>query len=405
MRAKILPRLLYIKKSHRYEISINNNRKKLQNYSTQKNRSIKLVDTKNRSIIQKKRRKWIGYTNNLFCENRKKMINDIINNINNSNASHVISHVQSLVSMSEQAGSSTSSNGTSFEEWIRANGGDDEFVKLLLDNGFTSKLSLGNVDLESADAKSFIGLLSFGHKCLLRGLVKMASTVSGTCSPYDAGAYKAASLAMNGKSSSFKERIGKLFHYGGPKKEDASEDFLPTPLFSKKPIAKTGVKRKGGESTCKLGKGGPMKKKIKQVKLKVVGLPNTVIKRTPTGSICEDMTQHVWLNLGAPDTEVEQAITTAFGWRNRKIVFMYAQGKNLRVANLADVENSESWDLDTVRALMGSGSLYVAKGTLITAEETTESGISDEEIMLDNSKSRYNVSLIMLIIFKLLSYF
>ena len=36
--------------------------KKLQNYSTQKNRSIKLVNAKNRSIIQKKkRRKWIGY--------------------------------------------------------------------------------------------------------------------------------------------------------------------------------------------------------------------------------------------------------------------------------------------------------------------------------------------------------
>ena len=136
------------------------------------------------------------YIRIIYFVKPKKMINDIINNINNINVNHVISHVQSLVSMSEQAGSSTSSSGTSFEEWIRANGGDDEFVKLLLDNGFTSKLSLGNVDLESADAKSFIGLLSFGHKCLLRGLVKMASTVSGTCSPYDAGAYKAASLAV-----------------------------------------------------------------------------------------------------------------------------------------------------------------------------------------------------------------
>ena len=50
------------------------------------------------------------------------------------------------------------------------------------------------------------------------------------------------------------------------------------------------------------------------------------------------------------------------GWPNPKSVdFLYAQGKNLRKAELRDVENAEPWDLDALRALMGSGALYVFK--------------------------------------------
>jgi len=55
--------------------------------------------------------------------------------------------------------------------------------------------------------------------------------------------------------------------------------------------------------------------------------------------------------------------------------FLYAQGKNLRPASLSDVENSECWDFDTVRALMGSGALYVLKGS----PDNDSSSDSEEE--------------------------
>ena len=40
---------------------------------------------------------------------------------------------------------------------------------------------------------------------------------------------------------------------------------------------------------------------------------------------------------------------------------MYANGHYIRPATLADVEDGSSWDLKTVRALMGGGCLYVSK--------------------------------------------
>ena len=45
----------------------------------------------------------------------------------------------------------------------------------------------------------------------------------------------------------------------------------------------------------------------------------------------------------------------AFGWRTSEIPqYMYAQGKNLRVATLSDVDGAESWDFKSGRALMGA---------------------------------------------------
>ena len=40
---------------------------------------------------------------------------------------------------------------------------------------------------------------------------------------------------------------------------------------------------------------------------------------------------------------------------------MYAQEKNLCVASLTDVVGFESWDFESVHALVGGGSLYIIK--------------------------------------------
>ena len=69
--------------------------------------------------------------------------------------------------------SGASGSSDSFEKWVRENGGDDDLLELLKTNGFTSKVSLGNLDFSSPDVSLFVDLLNYGQKCLLQGLVKL----------------------------------------------------------------------------------------------------------------------------------------------------------------------------------------------------------------------------------------
>lgn len=83
---------------------------------------------------------------------------------------------------------------------------------MLKGNGFMSKLSLKNIDLRSAKASSFVDQLSYGQKCLLKGLVDMLPTTQGTKSissdPYTSVASKAAGLTI--KSSPLREKNWKV---------------------------------------------------------------------------------------------------------------------------------------------------------------------------------------------------
>ena len=62
-----------------------------------------------------------------------------------------------------------------FAVWVMENGGDEALVRLLKENGFTSKLSLGHLDLDAPDASSFLEKLNYGQRCLLKGLTKLCS--------------------------------------------------------------------------------------------------------------------------------------------------------------------------------------------------------------------------------------
>ena len=57
--------------------------------------------------------------------------------------------------------------------------------------------------------------------------------------------------------------------------------------------------------------------------------------------------------------DVKDIIAAEVGFTKESITFLYAQGKNLCLASLADVANADCWDVETVRALMGAGSLYI----------------------------------------------
>ena len=94
--------------------------------------------------------------------------------------------------------SGASGSSDSFEKWVRENDGDDELIEVLKANGFTSKLSLGNLDFRSPDAFFFVDLLNYGQKCLLQGLVKLLNKQDvqvgeSSRNSYFAGASKAAS--------------------------------------------------------------------------------------------------------------------------------------------------------------------------------------------------------------------
>ena len=49
-----------------------------------------------------------------------------------------------------------------FEKWVKVNGGDDDVIETLRSNGFTSKLSLANLDFNTADAADFVKSFNYG---------------------------------------------------------------------------------------------------------------------------------------------------------------------------------------------------------------------------------------------------
>ena len=109
--------------------------------------------------------------------------------------------------------------------------------------------------------------------------------------------------------------------------------------------------------------------KVKEIKVKVVGMEYER-SSTPVGSDRESMMRNVWIRESANEDEVRWKICEAFDWEPfEDIRFMYSSGRHLRPATLNDV-NADSWDCETIKALMGNGCLYVAKADLDDKEST-----------------------------------
>ena len=64
-------------------------------------------------------------------------------------------------------------------------------------------------------------------------------------------------------------------------------------------------------------------------------------------------------------------------------------GRHLRPATLNDVENATSWDVDSLRALMGSGCLYVSRNARSNV-------ISEDESDTDESRDRIGIYILQL---------
>ena len=133
----------------------------------------------------------------------------------------------------------------------------------------------------------------------------------------------------------------------------------------------------------------PCEEKVKQMMLKIIALPK-MSKRTPTGTYHDQLTHRMWINMDASEEETREKIANLLGWRDLKMVqYLYAQGKNLRKAELRDVKNAETWDLDTLRALMGAGSLYVVKDPEL---ESSDSDMSSDSDFVSETKTSSRIS-------------
>ncbi len=64
--------------------------------------------------------------------------------------------------MTDQSSSQSLNSRSAFSSWVKDNGGDDDLIEFLAERGFSSKLSLKYLDLESEDGKALLHDLSLG---------------------------------------------------------------------------------------------------------------------------------------------------------------------------------------------------------------------------------------------------
>ena len=150
-------------------------------------------------------------------------------------------------SSAESSGRSTSE----FSDWVCMNGGSDEKVRILSDHGFSSKLSLRHLDLESSDVKALVDKLNYGQKCFVQGLVKLCTEAQkdAKANPYSVGIGKAHLVGSKARSGTLREKLNKMFHFssknGGesssskiatePSSQPTTDDeFTPVPLYPRK---------------------------------------------------------------------------------------------------------------------------------------------------------------------------
>ena len=96
-------------------------------------------------------------------------------------------------------------------------------------------------------------------------------------------------------------------------------------LFNKKlgPQPTDGAGPSGCQASKRKGKypmKGPVKKKVKEHRFRVVGLKRMCTK-TPTGAVRESLTKNIWIRENANEEEVQARIREAFNWGDEYIMY------------------------------------------------------------------------------------
>ena len=215
---------------------------------------------------------------------------------------------------------------------------------------------IANLHLDSPEVDEISTEMNCGQRCLLRGLISTAS--QELPSLYKSTHLKVADVSTKGKN--LRTTLGKL--------------------FNRKPNEHTESVALGPNNSKRKGKGkypmkGPVKRKVKEYRLRVIRLSKECTT-TPTGPERESLMKDVWVRECGQANELSKKICDAFCWEETTTVqYMYANGRFIRPATLKDVENAEDWDVETARALMGSGCLYVTRGP---SKTSSYSGTCDE---------------------------
>ena len=200
--------------------------------------------------------------------------------------------------------------------------------------------------MDSTECEQLLEQLNYGQRCLLQGLISACKSREKEEDLYKESMQQAMHAVKFPKDKGLRTTLGALFN----------KKLGPQPTDGAGPSGCQPSKRKG-----KYPMKGPVKKKVKEHRFRVVGLKRMCTK-TPTGAVRESLTKNIWIRENANEEEVQARIREAFNWGDEyKVQFMYANGRNLRLATLQDVENCEGWDGETIRALMGSGCLYVLR--------------------------------------------
>ena len=128
----------------------------------------------------------------------------------------------------------SSAESSAFSDWVCVNGGSDEIVRILSDHGFSSKLSLRHLDLESSDVKSLVDKLNYGQKYFVQGLVKLCTEAQkdAKANPYSVGIGKAHSLGSKAKSGTLREKLNKVFHFSSKNGGESSSSKIATEPLS-----------------------------------------------------------------------------------------------------------------------------------------------------------------------------
>lgn len=152
--------------------------------------------------------------------------------------------------------------GDGFNSWVKENGGDDDFLGILREFGFTSKLSLSNLKLDQLpEGTELLQRLNCGQQCLLQGLISLAATKS---EGYSECARAVESVKRKIEQPSIRSKINKPFNFkstGCSSRDSSDEDFLPKPPF--KTQNSQSKKRRltaSGKGKCTPGKPLPLKK-------------------------------------------------------------------------------------------------------------------------------------------------
>lgn len=238
-------------------------------------------------------------------------------------------------------------------------------VHVLLCIGVFDEISFyahaGNLCLDSNDCEELLSQLNYGQRCLLQGLISDCKAPAKKEEVYKEGTQYAKHAVQFSKEKGLRTTLNELFNKKIPPSQPVTDKAGPSHYQPKKRKGKYPLK-------------GPVKKKVKEHRLRVVGL-RKFCNKTPTGAMRDSLTKNIWIRENANEEEVQGRIREAFNWGDEyKVQFMYANGRNLRQATLQDVENCEgSWDGETVRALMGSGCLYVLREGQVVDVSSDES--------------------------------